>query len=132
MALQVKQESTTALRKFYADDPQILAWMFSEVEVVSALCRLAREGSISRRDLVEAISRFESFYASLTVVSHFEAVKPRAKRLLRVHPLKAADALQLGAALAAVYDDPSGWEMVCLDERLRDAASHEGFLLLPR
>jgi predicted nucleic acid-binding protein len=55
----------------------------------------------------------------------------RAKRLLAVHALRAADALQIGAALAAAYDDPVGWEFVCLDERLAEAARREGFAVVP-
>lgn len=64
-------------------------------------------------------------------ISLVEAVKPRAKRLLGLHTLKAADALQLGAALAATYDNPVGWEFVCLDQGLRKAAGREGFVIVP-
>jgi len=46
----------------------------------------------------------------------------RALRLLAVHPLRAADALQLAAALVWFRDHPAGLDFVCLDERLRTAA----------
>ena len=64
-------------------------------------------------------------------MSLVDAVKARAKRLLGVHTLRAADALQLGAALTAASDDPLGWDLVCLDERLAEAARREGFAVLP-
>jgi uncharacterized protein len=57
-------------------------------------------------------------------------VKARAKRLLGVHSLRAADALQLAAALTPVYDDPLGHSFVCLDARLSEAR-REGFTLFP-
>ncbi len=55
---------------------------------------------------------------------------PRRARFLRVHPLRAADALQLAAAFAAAERRPASLEMVTLDDRLADAARKEGFALL--
>jgi hypothetical protein len=48
-----------------------------------------------------------------------------------VHPLRAADALQLAAALVWVEEQPHGEGFVSLDGRLRDAAAREGFTLVP-
>jgi predicted nucleic acid-binding protein len=50
--------------------------------------------------------------------------------LLRVHVLKAADALQLAAARVWAGDVADG-ELVTLDERLALAARLEGFRVLP-
>lgn len=50
-----------------------------------------------------------------------------ARRLLRVHALRAADALQLAAAIAASEADPASLKLVTLDERLAEAARREGF-----
>ncbi len=60
-----------------------------------------------------------------------EAASPRlrrdsAKRFLRVHDLRAADALQLAAE-----SRPSTLAFVCLDARLLDAAQREGFATTP-
>ncbi len=60
-----------------------------------------------------------------------EDVRRRAGKLLAVHPLRAADSLQLATALVFCEDDPTGESFVCLDDRLRDAAMSEGFQLLP-
>ena len=60
-----------------------------------------------------------------------DAVRAKALRLLSVHPLRAADALHLAAALLWARDAPGGKELVCLDERLRDAALLEGFRVVP-
>jgi predicted nucleic acid-binding protein len=59
-----------------------------------------------------------------------EAVRALAGRLLRVHPLRAADALQLAAALVWA-GSPAVGEMVVLDRRLREAARLEGLRPLP-
>ncbi len=129
VVLHVQQESSRAVRELYARDSQVLAWILSDVEVRSALCRLEREGAVDQDQFHETIDRFESFWEGVHRVSLVDAVKARAKRLLGIHPLRAADALQLGAALAAVYDDPHRWEFVCLDARLGEAARREGFSL---
>ena len=62
------------------------------------------------------------------VVVHYLA--DQIESYLRTHPLRAADALQLAAALAAADHNPASLEIVCLDERLRDAARREGFSVL--
>ncbi len=55
------------------------------------------------------------------------ALRNAAERMLRVHALRAADALQLAAALTAAADDPATLDFVSLDQRLKDAAAREGF-----
>lgn len=64
-------------------------------------------------------------------VAHLDSVRARARRLLEAHPLRAADALHLGAALVAVEERPHGIAFVSFDLRLADAAEREGFEVLP-
>ena len=54
-------------------------------------------------------------------------LRQTAERLLRVHPLRAADALQLAAAIVAADGDPETMAFMTLDERLALAARREGF-----
>jgi len=51
-------------------------------------------------------------------------------RLLRVHPLRAAGALQLAAAFSAAEQRPSSLEMITVDDRLASAAQKEGFAVI--
>lgn len=44
---------------------------------------------------------------------------------------RAADALQLAAAIVATEHAPASLPFVSLDERLNDAAAREGFQVLP-
>jgi len=59
-----------------------------------------------------------------------DAIREAAVRFLRVHPLRAADALQLAAAFAAAEGRPSTLAVVTLDDRLAVAAGKEGFPLV--
>jgi predicted nucleic acid-binding protein len=127
ITLHVQQEASARTRALLARDGSVIAWTLSDVEIRSALCRLEREGALDPDAAQEARTRVESLWETVHVVSLVDAVKARAKRLLGIHNLRAADALQLGAALAAASDDPTGWELVCLDARLAAAARREGF-----
>ena len=62
-----------------------------------------------------------------TEVEAFGAVRERAERLLSVHALSSADALQLGAALVLVGERPRGRWFITADARLAGAAEGEGF-----
>ena len=131
VALHVEQTATDRVRELFRSDPQILTWTLSEIEIRSGLMRLGREGALAPDDLQDAIIRVDEFWQGVHVVSLVEAVKQRARRLLGVHPLKAADALQLAAALTAAYDDPRAQQFVCLDQTLSEAARREGFAVAP-
>ena len=129
--LFVEQPSTGRVRRLYADDPVILTWTLSEVEILSALARLEREGAFAPESFHAAVARLSELWLRIDAVTAFDAVKQRARRLLRTHPLRAADALQLGAALLVASGDPAGWSVVSLDDRLCGAARREGFTVLP-
>ena len=54
-------------------------------------------------------------------------IRNTAERLLRTHPLRAADSLQLAAAIIAAENDPPTLQFVTLDQQLAAAARREGF-----
>ena len=106
-------------------------WWASPVECQSALHRRRREDVISPTALAEALARLERLTEDVDVVAPTAAVRERAGRALAAHPMRAADALQLAAALVWSDESPAGEAFVCLDDRLRDAARQEGFQVLP-
>ena len=108
-------------------DPALIAWWATEAECVSALCRLEREGSLSSESMGEALRRLNAIADSWQEVQPIDRVRQTAIRLLRVHPLRTADALQLSAAIAAAEDHRDGLPFVTLDDRLAEAAEREGF-----
>jgi len=130
VSIVVEEPRTPLLRTMRQDDPEQTVWCLSEVEIAAALARREREGAdagpieTAREDLSKLVRRWRP-------VTAVESVRARALRLVRTHPLRAADALQLAAALVASDDKPEGMPFVCLDERLRDAARREGFPVLP-
>jgi predicted nucleic acid-binding protein len=86
---------------------------------------------ITTAALAQALARLDRLAEDLDVVAPTARVRLRAGRALAAHPLRAADALQLAAALVWADDSPAGEAFVCLDDRLREAASREGFEVLP-
>jgi hypothetical protein len=86
-----------------------------------------REGGLdaSRADAAE--QSLTALWTAAIRIIDVEAVKAQATLLLRRHPLRAADALQLGAALLWAEGDPTGRVFHALDARLCHAARGEGF-----
>lgn len=107
------------------EDQDIAAWWGTRVECASALARLERDG----HRIEDPLTRLDALTEAWHEVEPTEHVRRLARRLLRVHPLRAADALQLAAATTASEGDPSTLPFVCLDDRLALAASREGFPL---
>lgn len=132
MPLLVTDPLTARVQAVFEADPVVVAWWASEVECASALARLEREGAASRQSVGAALDRLDALAASWHEIQPAEQVRRRARRLLRVHPLRAADSLQLAAALVAAEGHPGSLELVSLDERLADAALREGFRVVGR
>lgn len=108
-------------------DPVVLVWYGTLAEVESALCRLKREGSLSREDESKGRTRLDMLRESWVEVQPTVVVRDRALRLLRTHPLRAADAFQLAAGLVVCQEKTKGFTFLTGDERLREAAEAEGF-----
>jgi uncharacterized protein len=112
------------------EDSQILAWWGTPVEIVSALARRERERKLSAEQVTAGLEVLRGLAASWHEIVPSEAVRRTAERLLRVHPLRAADSLQLAAAITAADHDPGTLDLVCLDARLNAAARREGFKVI--
>jgi predicted nucleic acid-binding protein len=108
-------------------DPQILVWWGTRVEIASALARREREGGVAPGDIEQARSAVADLAGVWHEVVPSDLIRRAAERLVRTHPLRAADSLQLAAAWAASGQDPTTLELVCLDQRLAAAARREGF-----
>jgi hypothetical protein len=126
LPLLVEERRSDELRRLHDQDPAVVTWGWTRVEVAGAIERLSREGKLSRSRRRESIDRFMALAASWDEVVDLLAVRARATALLARHPLRAADAAQLGAALLVADGDPSTLSFVCLDERLAEAADREG------
>jgi predicted nucleic acid-binding protein len=125
--LLVTQPRSAEVERWRDDDPVAITWTLASVEIVSALQRLVRESLLSEPAAAEAELVAAEILAGTHVVTDVERVKPLAARLLRVHALRAADALQLGAALLWADGSPAGLVVHTFDLRLAAAAEREGF-----
>jgi predicted nucleic acid-binding protein len=128
--LLVAESTTRSLQTLARRDPDMLAWWGSRVECASALARLERDALLDRKDAALAFDRLKQLADAWHEIEPSEILRENALRFLRVHPLRAADALQLAAAFVAAERRPSSLEVVTLDGRLADAALKEGFELV--
>lgn len=120
-------EDTTTYLERLAEQATIVTWWLSDVEIASAVERRSREGRLDSSGRARALRTLATLATAWTEVSAASAVRERAYRLLATHALRAADAVQLAAALVATADRPRNHEFIALDVRLREAAQREGF-----
>ena len=125
--LLVAQPATRRMQELARRDADMLVWWGSQIECVSALARLEREASLDTKAASIAFDRLKNLAVVWHEIEPGEVIRESAIRFLRVHPLRAADALQLAAAFAAAERRPASLQVVTLDERLADAMRKEGF-----
>jgi predicted nucleic acid-binding protein len=128
--LLLRQHASAALRVYYRKHPDVVAWWGTAVESESAIARLERSGELTQAEATSARKRLLEVEAGWTEVEPSEAVRRTARRLLRVHDLRAGDALQLAAAVVFADGEPGSVPVVCLDARLSSAARREGFTVV--
>lgn len=131
VSLCVDEPATDAALALVEGDPQVAVWWTTSVECASALARLEREGALAPDDATAAFARLDQLAASWFEIEPHDEIREVARRLLRVHPLRAADALQLAAAYLVSERRPPTLEVVTLDDRVRQAGLKEGFVLTP-
>ena len=128
--LLAEQEAEPRVWAWVKTDPAILVWWASKIECASVLEKLLRMGKLSHESRARAYSRLEKLSGDWEEIDPSPKVRENALRFLKVHPLKAADALQLAAAFVASEQSPPSLEFVSFDERLCEAAGKEGFRVL--
>jgi hypothetical protein len=129
--LLVHEPSSVAVRQVARADTALLVWRLTGAEIVSALWRRRRTGALDESAAVAAEEGLAILERAWTCVDDLAETDRRARRLLALHDLRAADALQLAAALVACDEHPSLLPFVTLDLRLAGAARREGFRVLP-
>ncbi|HEX9563957.1 MAG TPA: type II toxin-antitoxin system VapC family toxin [Gemmatimonadaceae bacterium] len=125
--LVIHQEQSPRVESWIAEDPEMALWILTPVEVTSALWRLVREGALTEPDARTAEEGAQLLAGASHTVTDIEGVKRTAERLLRVHALRAADTLQLAAAIRWSAGAAAAATLHTLDERLATAARREGF-----
>lgn len=124
--LCVRQSFTSraiALYKTY----DAVVWWATPVEIAGALARLRRMKQLTPGDWGKASQLAGQLSHSWYVVQPSLAVRAKATQLVASHDLRAADALQLAAALEWCQNAPQGQVFLAADEKLREAAIQQGF-----
>ena len=129
--LCVQEHFSDAAQEILTNDPLMVVWWGTRTECISALMRQTREGNLA--PVAERAARhvLHALMQTWIEMQPSEALRSTAERLLAVHPLRTADALQLAAAILWCEGLTTGQSLVSLDRRLGDAGYREGFTVLP-
>ena len=128
--LLLVESGSARVRSWYRADSEIIVWTLTRVELLSAMARRRREDITSAPMLSAARRNIMRAWDGWSEITSVDLVRRHAERFVESYPLRAADALQLGAALMAADGDPRNLEFVTLDRTLADVAEREGFPVL--
>ena len=124
--LCVQQPASQVVRGM-AGNYRIVVWWATPVEIQSAFTRLLRMAQISPPEFADAQRALASLRGSWSEMQPSEPLRAHAEALLQRFPLKAADSLQLAAALLLCDGRPAGRVFVSGDAQLVSAARVMGF-----
>ncbi|HEV8611949.1 MAG TPA: type II toxin-antitoxin system VapC family toxin [Gemmatimonadales bacterium] len=125
--LLMEEARTAGLQKILSTDAEIITWWGSRIECRSALYRQQRDGRLKESIVAAAELVLVTLARRWLEIGASEIVRETAERLLRGHPLRSGDALQLASTIVAADFRPSNLQFVCCDQRLAAAARQEGF-----
>jgi predicted nucleic acid-binding protein len=130
VSLVVTERGTALAERLLAEDPGVVVWTLTRVELLSALARrrhgeqrAARRLETARREILGAWPRWSE-------VTDVDSVRRHAERVVETHAIRAADALQIGAAPVAADGEPASLDFVTFDASQGEAAEREGFRVI--
>lgn len=129
--LCINEPFSVLVQAIAQEDESMVTWWGTPVECSSAFARYRREKNISMDEERAFRGLVNTLAACWNEIIPSEEVRTLASRLLLKYPLRAADSLQLAAAVIWSGYKQENYEFVCLDKRLREAAQAEGFKVLP-
>lgn len=129
--LIIEEPMSEPMKALLSGDPEVAVWWATWVECVSAMSRKSRAGEAESAAAERSRRKLNILAEGWVEIQPTPRLRSLAGRLLAVHPLRAADALQLSAALRWCQGEPEGREFASLDDRLREAAKREGFSIFP-
>ena len=127
----IEQRGTPAVRALLEHDEAMAVWWGTVIECEGAIARFGRDRRASGDALEPLRLQLAELEKLWTEITPSADLRFRAVQLVRRHPLRAADALQLAAALYVTGEVHTAPPFVSLDRRLREAATMEGFAVLP-
>jgi predicted nucleic acid-binding protein len=124
--LCVRQTLTSRVRSLY-NAYEVTVWWTTPVEIASALARLLRLQQINAQEITAARKLGNDLSETWWVVQPSDILRASALALVERYDLRAADSLQLAAAIEWCEHQPHGRVFLTADQRLRDAALRCGF-----
>jgi uncharacterized protein len=128
--LVINEDGSSRVKGWLARDPEVVVWTLTRVELLSAIARRRREKPEASAILMAARRDLLRVWEGWSEITAIDIARRHAERLVETHPLRAADAMQLAAALIAADNEPIGLEFVTLDSNFANAADREGFSVL--
>jgi uncharacterized protein len=123
-------QPTSAHTRSLLRELSIATWWASTIEIHSAVERLVRSGDLSPDARTASLARLNRLSNNWQEIGPSDAILDHAKSLLAKHPLRAADSLQLAAAMIWCKSRPARRNFICSDARLCQAASDDGFTVI--
>ena len=128
--LLIEEERSNEMEELFREDDSIATWWGTSIECASAVRRKERMDELATRAAQESVALLDELSKGWVEVEPTSQIRNTALRLLAVHPLIAADALQLAAALDWAGRTDGEARFISLDQRLSDAASREGLICI--
>jgi len=125
------QTASLQARQVARQYDRMVVWWSASVEAYSALSRLLRQTEITQREFQRAVKRLEQMESTWWEIAPEADARSTAKDMLSRYDLRAADALQLAAALVWCEHNSRRRPFICFDQRLAEAARKSGFTVLP-
>lgn len=131
VTLFVEQPCSRKYRELLERDPQVVTAWHAVPECASAFCRLRREGFSTESQLTELLTHLQTQATNWYILTSGSRLEHLTLRMLRIHPLRAMDAIHLAAARLVCGDEVVSMGFFCEDARLAQAAAKEGFTVCP-
>ncbi|MBA2616719.1 MAG: type II toxin-antitoxin system VapC family toxin [Rubrobacter sp.] len=131
LPLIFRQAASERVSHLLREDGGVAVWWGTWAECAVAISRLKREKGFGDETEDDARARLDQLADDWYEVEPSEVLRLLAMIVSRDHHLKAADCLQLAAALRWCEGVTESAGFVSLDNRLRRAAQDEGFVVLP-
>jgi predicted nucleic acid-binding protein len=131
VALIMEEPASKSRLRQLQEDPVILVWWGTPVECESAIQRRLREGVVTAGEAAQARQNLAELARGWLEVQPTAELRQLALRLLRTYALRAADALQLAAAVVVASRGVSDLKFASADLRLNEAAEIENLAVLP-
>jgi uncharacterized protein len=121
----VQEDGSSTVDQLFQSPQVLITSSLTYAEIYAALCRLHRAQNMNKQTLTRILAHFEDDWQDLHVIDFHTDVRSHVPTIIREHPLRGADVVQLASALSA-HERNIDLRFVCADHRLCNAATDVG------